>query len=139
MEYFCPVEDKWQYSSPLSTPRSGSRAMVVDDRIIVLGGYDGNERLSSVESFTPGARTVWHQIPDMMNRRSNFCASLVEGKLMVVGGYKMNFVLGEVEGEVCGDVELYCPKEKKWTTGPSLNIKRSALDSVIIGRGNIKI
>ena len=111
--------------------------MVVDDKIFVLGGYDGIERLSSVESFTPGSRTVWHQIPDMMHRRSNFSASLLEGKLLVVGGYKMNFVLGEVE--VCGDVELYCPKEKKWTKGPSLNIKRSALDSVIIDRGNIKI
>ena len=139
MEYFCPAEGKWQYSSSLSIPRSGSRAMVVDDKIFVLGGYDGIERLSSVESFTPGSRTVWHQIPDMMHRRSNFSASLLEGKLLVVGGYKMNFVLGEVEGEVCGDVELYCPKEKKWTKGPSLNIKRSALDSVIIDRGNIKI
>ena len=80
------------------------RAIVVDDKIFVLGAYNGIKRLSSVESFTPGSQVVWHHVPNMIYRRSNFSASLMEGKLMVAGGYKINFELGEVEGNVCGDV-----------------------------------
>ena len=133
VEYFCQTEGRWQYSTSLTTPRSGLRAAVMERRIFVLGGYDGTERLASVECFKPcTASSVWYQVPDMLHRRSNFSTSMVEGKLMVAGGYKKDNMVMETEGEVCGDVDLYCPKENKWTAGPSLNIKRSALDCVVI-------
>ena len=54
VEYFCPVEGKWVISSPLSTPRLGLRAVVIEERIFVLGGCDGTERLSSVECYKAG-------------------------------------------------------------------------------------
>ena len=42
------------------------RAIVFEDRVYVLGGYDaGTSRLSSVECFTPGppgSRPRWHQV-----------------------------------------------------------------------------
>ena len=36
-----------------------------DDKVYVLGGYDGTSRLSTVECFTPGppgTRPRWHQV-----------------------------------------------------------------------------
>ena len=140
MEYFCPEESKWEISSPLSTPRSGLRAMVMEERIFVLGGYDGTERLSSVECFRPGmTRTTWYLVPDMLYRRSNFSTCVLEGKLMVAGGYKKDNMVEGTDGEVCGEVDLYWPRENKWTEGPSLNIKRSALDFVFLGSGSLSI
>ena len=139
VEYFCPVEGKWEISSPLSTPRSGLRAMVMEERIFVLGGYDGTERLSSVECFRPGTtRTTWYLVPDMLHRRSNFSTCVLEGKLMVAGGYKKDNMVVDTDGEVCGEVDLYWPKENKWTAGPSMNIKRSALDCVLLGSGSLR-
>ena len=131
VEYFCPVKGKWMDSSPLSVPRSGVTAMVVEKRIFVLGGYNGVERLSSVECFEPGiTRALWYQVQDMLHRRSNFAAFVMEGMLRVVGGYKKDMIL--VDGEVCGDVEIYCMKENVWRELSSLQVSRSALSCVVV-------
>ena len=114
-------------SSPLTIPRSGTTSIVMKGRIFILGGYDGTERLRSVECFEPGiTRAMWHQVPDMLRRRSNFSSIVIEGKLLVVGGYKKENLFID-DGEVCGDVDVYCGKENKWSPGSKLNIKKSAL------------
>ena len=41
------------------------RSIVFEDKIYVLGGFNGTSRLSSVECFTPGppgSRPRWHQV-----------------------------------------------------------------------------
>ena len=41
------------------------RSIVFEDRVYVLGGFDGTSRLRSVECFTPGppgSRPRWHQV-----------------------------------------------------------------------------
>ena len=77
----------WKTASPLNIARSGIRwtlilllvltimlliimlrAVVLGDRIYVLGGWDGEERLNSVECFTPlvgisgRAMSIRHQV-----------------------------------------------------------------------------
>jgi len=132
VEYFCPIEGDWIESSPLITPRTGNTAMAMEDKILVLGGYDGTERLKSVECFQLGiSRAVWFPVPDMFHRRSNFSAFMLEGKVVVAGGYKKDNVFS-TDGEVCGNVEEYCSKEKKWSSGSYLNIRRSALGCVVV-------
>ena len=132
VEYFCPIRNVWIESSPLITARSGTTAMAMEDKVFVLGGYDGTERLKSVECFQLGSsRAVWCQVPDMLHRRSNFSSFLFEGKLVVAGGYKKDDLFSD-DGEVCGDVEVYCSKDQKWSPGSKLNIKRSALGCVTL-------
>jgi hypothetical protein len=138
VEYFCPVEGKWAISSPLSTPRLGLRAVVMEERIFVLGGNDGTERLSSVECFRPGmTRTTWYLVPDMLHRMSHFATCVLEGKLMVAGGSRV--MVEGTTSKVCREVDLYWPKENKWTAGPSMNIKKWAFDCVLLGSGNLSI
>jgi len=132
VEYFCPIRGVWIDSSPLVTARSGTTVMAMEDKVFVLGGYDGTERLKSVECFQLGnSRAVWFQVPDMMHRRSNFSSVVFGGKLVVVGGYRKDDVFS-TDGEVSGDVEEYCSKGNKWSSGPKLNIKRSALGCVVL-------
>ena len=41
------------------------RSIVYEDKVYILGGYDGTSRLRSVECFTPGppgTRLRWHQV-----------------------------------------------------------------------------
>ena len=77
-----------------------------EDKVYVLGGYDGTSRLSTVECFTPGPpgiRPRWHQVrqqimeqpfemeaqvADMMEPRSNFSVAVLDDRLMVMGGYR---------------------------------------------------
>ena len=68
-------EGVWMPYTSLVTPRSGTRcistmvthvawcrSVVYEDKVYVLGGYDGTSRLRSVECFTPGTRPRWHQV-----------------------------------------------------------------------------
>merc|ERR1719320_1016380 len=132
VEYFCPRQGVWIENSPLVSARAGITAMAMEDKIFVLGGYDGTGRLKSVECFQVGiSRAVWIQVPDMLHRRSNFSSFVFEGKLVAVGGYKKDDLFS-ADGEVCGDVEEYCSKGKKWSSSSKLNINRSALGCVVL-------
>jgi len=112
----------WKESSPLNTPRLGITAMVLNNKILVLGGRDGtHETLQSVECFHPGlTRAVWYQVPDMLNKRTDFAAFVIEGNLVVVGG-KPTY-----------DVEIYCTEENKWTPGVMTNKSRDFLACVVL-------
>ena len=96
IEVFSPIEGVWKLlSSSLQSPRSGLSVVSMFGRILVLGGYDGTERLKSVECFTPlvTGRLMWHQVPAMLHQRSNFSTYVLENKLMVIGGYKINSIM----------------------------------------------
>ena len=86
------------------------RSIVFEDRVYVLGGFDGTSRLRSVECFTPGppgSRPRWHQVgsfevnspgrhlavkvADMLEPRSNFSVAILNGRLVVMGGYRQDF------------------------------------------------
>ena len=132
IEYFCPIQEMWIESSPLVTARSGTTAMALEDKIFVLGGYDGTEILKSVECFQLGiSRAVWIQVPDMLHRRSNSSSFVFEGKLVMAGGYKKDDSFS-ADGEMCGDVEEYCSKGRRWGSSSNLNIKRSAHGYVVL-------
>ena len=77
-----------------------------ENKVYVLGGYDGTSRLRSVECFTPGppgTRPRWHQVrlqtlyqpfqmeaqvADMLEPRSNFSVAVLDDRLMVMGGFR---------------------------------------------------
>ena len=79
------MEDTWSVVGHLAGPRSGCSAVVAMGRIFVLGGFNGSERLASVECFTPGlVGLVTHQVPDMIHCRSNFSAVLTDHNTIMV-------------------------------------------------------
>merc|ERR1719430_2035024 len=119
----------------LVTPRSGTRSVVYEDKVYVLGGYDGTSRLRSVECFTPGTRPRWHQVADMLEPRSNFSVAVLNGRLMVMGGYRQE--AGEGEGSVCKMVDIYCSATNSWSRAPELLNARSALACAQVPRGEI--
>ena len=109
----------------LNTARSGMRAVVLAGKVYVAGGFDGEERLSSVECFTPGSGAVtWHRVPDMVTPRSNFSMVVVDGKILVAGGYS--------EPTVISKCELYDPQSNTWSELPDMLSSRSALAAVVI-------
>ena len=89
VEEYMPNENRWQmYGMTLNEKRSGVKAIVFQDKVFVIGGFDGINQLKSVVCFTPGAiRPVWHQVPDMNRRRSNFAVTTLEGKIFVSGNF----------------------------------------------------
>lgn len=55
---------QWQPVAPLNTPRAWPSVAVYDNKIFVLGGFDGAHRLSSVEVYDPDTDT-WRFVQDM--------------------------------------------------------------------------
>lgn len=54
VERFNVREQTWHAAPPMSTPRLGHAAAVLNNKLYVIGGYDGKEPLDTFECFDPG-------------------------------------------------------------------------------------
>ena len=75
-ERYNPVTDQWTTVSPMITPRAWPAAGVLNNKIIVLGGFDGANRLSSVEMYDSD-EDKWRHVSNM-----NICRAGCGGSVM---------------------------------------------------------
>ena len=91
-----------------------------NDKIYVIGGYDGNQRLKTVEVFDGNS---WTLLESKMNlQRSNFAVTIMDDQIMVMGG-----IQGAV---VTQEAEVYNDTRDAWTKVKPMNLDRSALAAV---------
>lgn len=72
MSLFCrydPDRDTWTLISPMATCRIGTGLAVVNRLMYVVGGFDGESRLSTVECYHP-ENNDWHLMSPMNVTRS---------------------------------------------------------------------
>ena len=66
-------DQTWQQGPPLTDGRYHHACGVLKDGnnyiIVIAGGYNGNNYLSSVELFNLGSGVSWYQGPEMINPR----------------------------------------------------------------------
>lgn len=55
-------------------------------RNLILGGYNGVARLSSVEKYNP-VLDNWSLVRPMNSARSNFATTILDGMIFAVGGF----------------------------------------------------
>ena len=72
----------WRSCLPLRQGREGAVAGVVGGRLVVAGGYGGDD-LTSVEAYTP---TGWIPLPPLPHATSGSTACVLNGRLYVMGG-----------------------------------------------------
>jgi N-acetylneuraminic acid mutarotase len=85
VDVFDPRGGQWEVAAPMSTPRTGSKAIVVDGRIYVVGGAQGSEATDTSEAYDPKTNT-WKPGPRLQARRTAHCVEFVGGKGLVIGG-----------------------------------------------------
>ena len=95
----------------MSTARYALAAAAVDGKLYVMGGYDGQNRLSSVERYDP-AKNAWEAVAPMSTARSGLAAAAVDGKLYVMGGHDGQNGLSSVE--------RYDPARNEWVAMASM-------------------
>ena len=61
---------------PLNTPRAWPCGLIMDNKIYVIGGYNGSNRLRSAEFYDPDGDT-WTFISNMNCRRAGCAAAWV--------------------------------------------------------------
>lgn len=110
-----PVNNTWTFGPPLNIGRSGAKAIVYHDKIYVIGGDDGNQRLKTVEVFDGN---TWILLESKMNLwRSNFAVTiLVMGGTTVIGGPQ--------------EYEVYNDVHDIWTKIKAMNFDRRAFTAV---------
>ena len=109
---FISIRDTWNSTDmpPMRDRRSFPSAVVADDEMYVLGGYDGNDTLRSVECFNFNT-LEWSQAPPMGTPRSNAGACVFNNKIYLVGGW---------DGISLNSVECYDIATRVWQRLPSL-------------------
>ena len=90
--------------------RSFPCAVVWEDEMYVMGGYDGNDTLRSVECFN-FTTAAWSNITPMSIPRSNAGAAVFNGKIYLVAGW---------DGVSLNSVECYDTDFREWSRLPSL-------------------
>jgi N-acetylneuraminic acid mutarotase len=116
-----PDARKWTDLPPLPAPRSTHDAVVLDDRIYVVGGWAMNGGGSENAEFQQDALVFdlarpdahWEKLPKPPFRRRALALGAARGKLYVLGG------LCE-DASVVRTVDIYDVARQTWSRGPDL-------------------
>ena len=126
-EIYDAESDNWTHITNMHVKRSGASAVSLpeENKIMVLGGYNGTSRVATVEIFDPSTNR-WTMGQPMSQERSNFATCVIENKLYVIGGYTGNTTLR--------DVEIYDLREHTWQFGRPIGAGRSAMKAICLGK-----
>ena len=79
--------NSWTFLTNMSTKRAYSASVPVNGKLLVLGGWDGDNRLATSEYVSPDGDAS-QPGPDLPGPRSSHCAvKLANGQVMLLGGY----------------------------------------------------
>jgi hypothetical protein len=100
VEVYNPYLDAWAWAAPMPTPRESHAAAVYEGAVIVSGGHDGQQYLSSVDIYLP-AHNLWVRGPAMTAPRAQHAMHVIRhahgAALVVVGGSDGQRALRSVE------------------------------------------
>lgn len=140
--YLCSVEvfdpsagsgtGDWIGTGSLSTCRGNhTETLLPGDRVMVAGGEDDLDALSSVEIWSPITGS-WTTVAPMLDARTRHTATrLTNGQVLVVGGH-------DGFGDLAG-AELFDPMTSTWTPVGSLAMGRSQHTAVLLGDGKVLV
>ncbi|CAE6940663.1 IVNS1ABP [Symbiodinium natans] len=79
--------EAWQQVSQLPGARWAAAAAVLEQEILVMGGYSDGQDLDVVDCFQP-AQSTWRRPPELKltSPRSLFSAAALDGRIYIVGG-----------------------------------------------------
>jgi hypothetical protein len=108
-------------------PRNASRAVIVESKIFVFGGFFAGEYIASPYIIDPatGTCTPYETSGDGPSPRSTPIMAVSEdGRLFVWGGYNNQWP---------GDIHILDFRTRVWTMVPSMERGRTAVPAVVLG------
>ena len=110
--------DSWITMASMPTARSNFALVVVNNKIYVIGGYDGTTPYLSTNEEYDLATNTWTTKASMPTARTSVRAGVVNNKIYVIGGYN---------GSNLSTNEEYDPATNTWTTKASMPTARNPL------------
>jgi N-acetylneuraminic acid mutarotase len=119
---FDPSAKTWTALAPLPGPRSSHDAVVIGDKLYVVGGWalkgdspgDWQRELLTYDFSTQSSgQGDWKKLPPMPSSRRAVAAGEWQGKLVVMGGI-------DEDGAIQRAATIFDPATGKWSDGPQL-------------------
>nr|CAB3259972.1 kelch-like protein 24 [Phallusia mammillata] len=104
--------DNWVKIAPMCKGRWRHRMVTLGGHVYSVGGYDGKNKLKSVERYDSFCNS-WLEIPPMLMAVSSCALATCNGKLYVIGG-------GGEDPSVFNKVQCYNPDTNQWTMKAAL-------------------
>ena len=108
---------QWNVASALPNPRGGHAAVVLNDKIHVVGGGNSVSTIADHSEYAPATNT-WKELAPLPRAEGSPAAVVVDGKIYVIGGRSGSSDFGEVY--------IYDPTTDTWSTGPSIEPRGTA-------------
>ncbi|CAF3078570.1 unnamed protein product [Rotaria sp. Silwood2] len=123
IEQFNPIEGKWtSLSVPMSSRRGRVSAAIVNNKIYVCGGSNGQQELNTGEYFNLKSMNKWSPIKDLDTPVAHGATCSDDSYVYLIGG---------CEGDICkNDCYRYDPEKNQWSTLGSMNCERSQAAAV---------
>lgn len=129
-ERYCIQTNTWEECAPMNIPRCAFSATVVNNRFIfIFGGYDGTQRLGSIEKYNPD-HNIWVVLRAALQFPLSNCAcfSPERNKVIVLGGgFSSGFSLA---------VDLLDIETEMWIQLPQMTEGRDLRNKVTFLNGN---
>ncbi|XP_038057011.1 kelch-like protein 24 isoform X2 [Patiria miniata] len=116
--------DTWEKQKGLNVARYQHCSSVLTGHIFVIGGYDGQNKLSSVEMYESKNNT-WTCIQPMITPVAFATATAFNGRLFVIGGMTQ-------DDRVFNGIQCYNLESQTWSIITTLQIKRKGCKSVLL-------
>lgn len=107
----------------MHSKRLGVGVAVVNRLLYAIGGFDGKERLASMECYHP-ENNAWTILPSMKTGRSGAGVAALNQYIYVVGGFD-----GHVQ---LSSVERYDTEQQIWESVATIQVARSALSLTVL-------
>jgi N-acetylneuraminic acid mutarotase len=129
-ERYDPKTNKWTKLAPLPEPRSSHDAVVVGDKLYVIGGWNlGKDEKkwhdTAIVADLSQAKPEWKELPKQPFKRRALGVAEVGGKLYAIGGM--------TEDGPSLDVAVLDLASGKWSEGPKVPV--AAADGESMGPG----
>jgi N-acetylneuraminic acid mutarotase len=117
MHVYNTTTKTWSETAPLPAPRGGHAAVVLQDKIHVLGGGNSKSTIADHDVFDP-VKNAWTALAPLPRAEGSPAAVAFGGKLYAVGG-RSGF-------SDFGAVDIYDPATNSWSAGPSIDPRGTA-------------
>jgi len=133
VEAYDAKTNTWSSRSTLPTARAGLVVVAVDGVLYAIGGFRpafSNTNYDTVEAYDPKTNT-WTTKTPMPTARCCMAAGVINGVIYIAGGTRY---IGHGGTETPGTLEVYDPKNDRWTTkAPMPTGRGGAVGGVVDG------
>jgi N-acetylneuraminic acid mutarotase len=137
VEVYDPGRDCWSFAREMPTLRSGAMAVVIGNKIYVIGGGfkqpSGTFRfLTTVEMYDPEADR-WGSDPDLLMPHDYPAVAHFRGEIYILGGHHPNATEGGPRTDPGFDFcERWSPGKTRWEEIAPLTVPRFALSAAVL-------